>query len=118
MAWAVSAMTGIFAVAGSDLILRAASQPSITGRLLSSLHSIRFEAIGYFGKEEVDLSLSARTAHPRRHISDKSSRVDKPLFKQRQVPKLHRRRIAAGAGDQLRSANTIAIGFRQTINRL
>src|SRR5882757_353310 len=35
MAWAVSAITGIFRVASLALIRRVASQPSITGRLMS-----------------------------------------------------------------------------------
>src|SRR5258706_10917458 len=88
------------------------------GMVAVPLHGIRLEIVARLGEEEVDLGLASGAAHARLGIGDERGAIDEAGLNQRQERKLHRSRVAAGIGNESCVANALAVGLRESIDRL
>src|SRR5260221_6871547 len=83
-----------------------------------SLPCVRLEIVARLGKEEIGLGLASGPAHAGLGIGDERGAIDEAGLTQRKERKLHRGRVAAGIGNESGLANALAIGLRESVDRL
>ncbi|OIQ83793.1 hypothetical protein GALL_344110 [mine drainage metagenome] len=78
--------------------------------------AVGLEVVGRFGEQQADFALASGPRHARRAAGDQVCGVDRAGgAQQRRETDLHRRRVAAGVGDDARVADRVAVQFGQAV---